>query len=747
MPFPRFLPVLIALAAVCACGLAWADQKAGPVAIDGVRVGFEGKYRVGVWCPVYVTLKNSGGPLAGHLTATTGDAENGPCTFTTAADVTLPAGESRIPLYVRFGRLNSTLEIAFQPADGPAARRIFSTGADDYPRALLSTQRLYVALGTNVDLERAIPSTGRDDSPEHSWAVTVTDPALLPDEWYGYEGVSAVVLPTASLADPAGDRFLARITARQWAALDRWVKLGGKLIWSCAAAGPMLAKAGANDAANESAIAALRRLLPGRAVSTFQERFIVDLESKVQPPNPLDLSGGKSFMMLELADLEGKVEAAERFGAASRPLVVRRPYGLGVVAFLAADLDREPFSSWSDRPLVLKWLLELVAVERTAAERDQGNQLTHIGFTDLAGQLWAALEDFPAVWTIPFMAIVGLVVLYALLIGPADWFFYRRYVSTWIMFPVVILATCLLAYLLVGMRRGELAVNQLEIVDIDAAGQGGEAIVRGTTWAHIYSPETRLFDLSYTPAGIASGAEKDSHASDTGKLLAWDGLPGTAFGGIDRTIEPSAWPRDYRLLRGGTGQDLLVAGLPIQTGATRALIGRWWDRRTITLGTKLTGSVTGPTGEVENPLAIPLDDCRLLYDRWMYTIGKLAPGERWRIERSSTFGDLEYQLQRRRAAETKDARVPWNKESRELDRIAELILLHEAAGGRYYSGLTQRSEPVLDLTPTLRAGRAILIGRSSQPAAQLTDAGQPLAPKTTRRSTWYRIVLPVAAEQ
>jgi hypothetical protein len=71
------------------------------------------------------------------------------------------------------------------------------------------------------------------------------------------------------------------------------------------------------------------------------------------------------------------------------------------------------------------------------------------------------------------------------------------------------------------------------------------------------------------------------------------------------------------------------------------------------------------------------------------------------------------------------------------------MMLHKAAGGDNYTGLTHRYYSQLDLSDHLITGRALLIGRTGQaPLSWKSDTVS--AASYDRSVTMVRIVLPVA---
>jgi hypothetical protein len=73
-----------------------------------------------------------------------------------------------------------------------------------------------------------------------------------------------------------------------------------------------------------------------------------------------------------------------------------------------------------------------------------------------------------------------------------------------------------------------------------------------------------------------------------------------------------------------------------------------------------------------------------------------------------------------------------------------MMLFHEASGGENYTELANRYQHDLDLSRLLKQGYAVLLGRVADPLVQVQEASSPLAPNTTRRWSFVRIIYPVA---
>ena len=225
-------------------------------------------------------------------------------------------------------------------------------------------------------------------------------------------------------------------------------------------------------------------------------------------------AGEKPLGVPRLAGIKGTIEARE----ADLPLVIRTARGFGQIVFLAADLDAPPLAQWSDGPLLAARLLDLPV--SGSGEVEELSAGTRFGYNDMAGQLRTALDQFAGVRLVPFWVVASLVVVYILLIGPADYFFLRKVVGrmqwTWLTFSALVLvfslAACTLAYWLKGNRLG---VNQINLVDVDAA----SGLVRGTSWMNIFSPRTESFDLSVEPRTVG---DSRTPVSRRHCLAGWD---------------------------------------------------------------------------------------------------------------------------------------------------------------------------------------------------------------------------------
>ncbi len=246
------------------------------------------------------------------------------------------------------------------------------------------------------------------------------------------------------------------------------------------------------------------------------------------------------------------------------------------MVFVALDLDRPPLASWSARRQLVEKLLG--RSKSTIKEiGDSQGQLTRLGYSDLAGQLHSALDRFAGVQLVPFWIVAALVVLYILLIGPADYFLLKKVVRrmelTWVTFPLIVLLFSVGAYVLAQRLKGsELRLNQVDLVDVDVESQ----LVRGTTWSTIYSPQIDTYNLGLKPQPPALPL------TNPDVLLSWMGQGG-GLGGANGAAGTSLFTSAYRF----APQLNALEDLPISIWSTKALVARWSGEASAPLTAKL----------------------------------------------------------------------------------------------------------------------------------------------------------------
>jgi hypothetical protein len=693
--------------------------------IEKVRIGFDGKYKSGYWAPVWLSLSPTGDHREAKLETVATDGDNVPVVYSTTEYLQADGSAEPVSLlrYVRVGPERGKL--GAQLTAGDPSQVVWSESLrDQIPPPLAATQELFVTLGADIGLEAALKLTRRPEG-QSAVGARVSSAEYLPDRWWGYEGVDWIFLSTRD------GTFLDEISAEQFEALRQWVLMGGRLVLSVGSRGESVLDQDSR----------WKTFAPGELVEVRELRDRAGLESFTNTELPWDSEAFQRSrpMVAELTGVQGAIEFDEGGAAKSQPLAVRRTYGFGHVLFLTFDLDDPQLAAWSARPRLINNLLQRWQGPSDENARQNRQAVQHLGFEDLSGQLRAALEQFPGVTVVNIATVAVLNLAYLMLIGPIDFLLFRRSglpaYGTWITFPLVVLGFCFAAWYMAASAHGSaIRLNQAEVIDVDFE----QSIVRGTTWHHLFSPSAGQFDLKLAidPERIEAGAKPQG-------WLAWQGLPGAGLGGLASQQVSLTDSPPYTVLPPGPQPGILQ--LPIPVASSKALAGRWWGRSELKpIATIATDEFGLPQGEIRNPFDFDLDECLLAYDEWLFRLGKI-PSEGSVVVQDFPSLNLEARLTQRTVVDAKDMTTPWEQASTEVPRIMQIMLFHETARGRNYTGLTHEYLGHLDMTEHIRSGKAIFVGRSSKPISQIS-----LENKSTNESvgetenwTWLRFVLPV----
>lgn len=715
----------LVLQLVLPCCAAMARQE--PAVID-LTVGFNGAYKVGFWTPVKVQVEGIDPETDVSVAITVPDGDGLPTRYVMTKDGSCVHSDkiAEYLLCVKFGRVHGNLTVRVMVDQHVAVSRTFLPG--EFPAALPADQQLVVHLGAEAGVEEASQILQQ----KNVHVSQLEQGVRLPDHWWCYEGIDTLVITTGSgnLAD--------WVSMDQVKAMLHWIRMGGQMILSVGRQGEQLLGVGG----------LLAEFVPGEFEEVVEQCQTVGLENFTDVAQPVgvhrDTEGRCELDLALIARPLGKVEVLERRAEGTCPVVIRHCMGFGQLVLVTVDLDLPPLVDWAGRNRFLGRLLEWTLGKVHFQQRTSAvGALRHTGYTDLAGQLRSAMDHFSTITFIPFWFVATLVVVYVLLIGPADYIFLkhglRRMEWTWLTFPLIITGFCVVAYALAYRLKGtEIQINQVDIVDVD----GRDGFLRGTTWSHAISPATETYDLAFE---LAIPGELNS-TGDCEVLLSWQGLPGDVLGGMNSISTAETLLEGYTI-HGPTSHissKSEIVGLPMQIWSTKALQTRWWlDGDLGSLG-QIQATPDGQIrGQVHNPLQVDLDDCCLYYKPWAYQLGKISSQGTILVGTGTDRRNLHWRLTRRSLSEASDIITPWDQYSREIPRIIEMMMFHSAAGGEKYTGLLNRYQSFVDMSSHLNVGEAVLIGRTNQAATNLRLDGESLEKCYDQRWAFYRFVIPV----
>ncbi len=738
--FSRFCLLRLALLGAM-CGVLGADSAVMAqqrIEIVEAQLGFGGRYKIGCWTPLVITLQGGSEPQV-VVPRTQFPDGDGQMTEIIARPVNLtPGQQQKVALLVRIGQLDASLQVDLIDDQGRRITRAnFESGSGNPARFIESgdaaTTRHLLSVGPN-DLGLKLLSqeglANKEFVDEH--LVRVQSVELLPRHYLAYEGIDTVLLSTSD----RGTWTALRADDPRLKALATWVELGGRLILFC----------GSNGGAVLGSNGPLEQFVPGTfaGMETLTDLRQLEIYSGLNEPFP-----GRAQAQLSvphLSRVRGDVELSANVGELKLPLVVRARHGMGQVVFAGFDPDVAPFRDWTSRSGVVSRLViqrdESLGSEEDNYYYDYASDLTETLHTAMEGQLETA-----GVTTPPFLLIVGLVLLYIAVIGPGDYLFVRyvlkRMEWTWVTFPLIVVATSAAAYWLANRMKGnDLITTQVEVVDVDTT----QGLVRGTLWTHLFSPKPDSYTL--TPAArLPDGA--DSPTQDA--AVAWLGRPSMGIGGMNST--------DLGSLLGGADYAWapnreLLDRVPIEVWSTRTFVSRWHGSGNVDVDATLTRTTSaGVVGTVSNRSGVELLDAALIYQGYVWKLGNLPHAETATIEppgslarsnaprRVRTWFEEDFQLSSGEKAYVRARRL----NELPLYGLVNVMMFSDAAGGRKLTGAWNRYQHFVDLSHALDSQTAMLVGRVAEPRSELLrivpgEGGEPV-PTSMRGPRDYAIVI------
>jgi len=746
-------PVVAFVAGLLASWLVAAPAAAAGQPAAVAQVGFAGVYRTGSWTPLTIEFPAEAAvPRAACVWVEDPDGQY--VRSPVAAVQTGAGGPPRALFTVRFGRPVGRVLIEEvreeQPPLAAAARHLAggSSGLATLPVLVLppplpAAERVMLVLGDLPAAERASRLMARDDGARPRVVAlgaaggesAAGEAAALGHTARSFDGADAIVVCGRAVAgfDPA-----------VLGGIDDWVRLGGQLVF--------LAGESAIDVQQSGSVAA--GWLPGRCDTLVPLRRGSAIEAYARASRPLDknaLSGLSMPLVRGPGAVEGVVEAFEGRGAADQPLVVRRAHGLGTIAWIGVDVDRQPFRSWSGSDTLLVELLGGRAAAKDAGRTTESQR----GSLDLAGQLRQAIDRFPGVAPIPFEVIAGLGALYVACLYPLDWWLSARRGQrggriAWLSLPLLV-ALCSGMAWSAGQRwkAAEWRTSAAELVDVDV----GSGLVRASGYAGIWSPLNARLDVAATPSDMNPPLVSSRGPSSSDEVT-WFAPGGRGIGGTDAASpHPSLATGDYASVAAVPGGAVVgLAGVPIAASSSRL-----FEAECVTAvgGPPVESSLVKEgqgtlRGAVTNRLPFPLEDCSLAHAGWLYEIGRLEPGRAYDTRTGRGPRSLAGALTRRTAIREREIAERWNQSEADPVRILEIAGFHAAAGGRGYTGLEPGRLARLDLSPLLPLDRAVLMGRGPNIVewrchAEALDSSAPTAvPPMSAASSLWRIVIPLA---
>ena len=649
--------------------------------VSSVCIGVDGFYKNGCWTPVVLESNADDTPVSIH----TVDSDGTPTTFHgSGKTIYVKLGRATAPLTVEVGDVKKTLKPLGNPTKQKAEEKF------RFSEPIPTDRPIYLVVGQDdIGLQAAIAELSLPEN-RRPLLVKVVSFAALPDRWFGYDAIDKVVLTTT---EPTQFKGLTA-DSPQIKALDGWVKLGGHLFF-CAGkdSGPFL----------EPENGPLRPFLPGKFNRMTELRKGTPLEVFIGSKRPIFMNGTAEAPFLRIPHFT-EPRGIPFVVDGDLPLVLRCAHGFGTIVYFGGDLSGKPLGNWRDRTQLVRSILQWNEERKSVGTASPS--LIQLGYSDLSGQIRSSLDKFDGVAIVPFSIILILLAVYLLVVGLGDWFLvhkvFKRPILTWFTFPLWIVLFSGLAYWLAASGRpNRVMINKLDVIDID------DGTMRYSYWTNLYSPHDDYYSLEMT-------SRPWFKSEDNGSIFAWNGLSGSGLGGMDpKTVSPTVWRSGSTHFADTPAQ---LGDVPVQVRSTKSFFGQSWNTQEGqgNKGTSLTDEEGVPVGTLVNPFEATLEDCLLIYGRWIQKLGTLKPKETIEIGiRTDRMQLREVLIPKGSLGLTNRKLASYNAQSNDLLYIVQVMTLFHAAGDFEAVGLNNAFQRLLDMSHLLTVDRAILIGSST----------------------------------
>jgi hypothetical protein len=442
---PRsILPALGAVALIGLMLLPAAPARAASAVDLEARAMLGGRFEIGGWLAVAVTLVNDGTPTEGWLAADT-DAGS------VRRFVEMPAGARKaVTLYVQPGGFQREVEVRYEEPNGTnrvtVQVSVFEQTGD---------QVAIVGDGTGA-LRPQLSGAGVADAPD----PIVIGAADVPDRPEPLSGLATIVWAADS----------GPLSEAQRRGLERWIADGGQLI----------VLGGADWQART---AAFGDLLPLEGLSSIDAVSQAGLAS---------WAGSEAPAVEEATVAVGTARDGARTLATAddgTALITLLPFGAGRVVLIGSDLGVEDYRGWEGAPGLWARLLPTNALLAGAFGVPMPDR-------DLTGGAMArALNTLPTLDVPAGELLLAVIIAYILLIGPVSYLVLGRLDRrelAWVTAPLLVIVFSACSYGIgLSLRGSDLIVNQIAIVRSSAA--GSTATVE--TYAGVFSPSRANVDV------------------------------------------------------------------------------------------------------------------------------------------------------------------------------------------------------------------------------------------------------------
>ena len=399
------------------------------------------------------------------------------------------------------------------------------------------------------------------------------------------------------------------------------------------------------------------------------------------------------------------------------PLIVTVARGRGNVTVLLFSPEREPFRSWKNLPTFWARLSEVPAQWYTSGDFNRQGGWSSDG-------IFGAMIDTRQVHKLPVGWLLVLLIVYLVVIGPADQMWLKRIgrpMLTWITFPCYVVFFSLLIYFIgYKLRAGESEWNEIHLVDVLPHGERAE--LRGRTYASVYSPANQKYQLE----------SHQKFATFRGEFFgSWGGRQDNEKATVIQTGE-------------GFKAEIFV---PVWT--SQLFVNDWWEPASAPLSVTVNSRGSDQwQAKVENLTEAKMPDVRMVVDGYLIRLGEIGPNETKTFSVSKNQGTalrefVSHHGQAFQPAVQSRQHALGSSESGWISNLPE-----STVAASFLSQLNDQANymrfiapPGLDLSSVVEHGNAVVFAWATDYAP--IKPIYKFSPRRSQRHTMFRLAVPV----
>jgi len=701
------------------CGLGFSPLARGALQFD-VFLGYDGIVPEASWFPVACEIRNDGPSFNAFVEITSGQFNQ---TQVRRIPLELPTNTRKrvvIPVFSssRYATWNIRL---IDEKDKVRAEEL-----NKRPRKQTAWEIPMVgALARSVGGVPILPPI-KPNQQEIQPVPARLQPSLFPDNPIALEGLNTLYLNSETALE---------LKAGQRDALLAWLNGGGHLVVSIEQIADLGASAWLQEllpmdlasTANVKPSTALQNwmrtgaiLVPTNSltltnVTVRQSNRRSAQQRNVLGPNPfLELVSEDRFDQAEMLVFTGRQrDGAVVASVEGVPLIVQATRGRGKVTLLTFSAEREPFVSWKNRSWFWAKLSDIpVGLYQTSDYNVYG------GFS--IDGVFGSMIDSKQVRKLPLTWLLVLLVVYLLVIGPLDQYWLKkinRQMLTWITFPAYVLIFSGLIYFIgFQLRAGDSELNELHIVDVLPRGE--KAILRGRTYASIYSPANKRYALVGEQPVATLRSEFMS-----------------SYSGAEETGRATVTHRGNNF----------VADVMVPVWTSQLFVSDWLQPVDVPMKISVVRNGANWDVIVENRLDRAIADARVVFDGQVYLVGGIPARQTKKIQIETGKGILLKEFVRQNGSQFFQAVQSRRQTFGNAQRVLDVPLGTMAAS--FNSQLSDGSANQffvspngLDLSKLAEQGSVILLAWDA--GHSLTKPLNKFTPRRSHSDTLLRLVVP-----